>query len=1673
MQNTGSAHELVVHTVSSDSTAFFPLSFEVTTVAPGERTAIQVAYLPRATGEDHGTIVIHTSAGAFIVRLEGVGQQSPYSVAPLTGVTAPVGVHREYLLSMHNPFKETLWIKEVYTNEDFVRLALPAEKEVAARTVTIGRPPLSVADGQAAGAAPSPSVGAPNSAQNETAPNAWAIPPHTTRPVISLHFKGQSVGAYLGTLHIRLDRDSLLIPLELHAIEGSVYRAPDMVEFGVLTASNQREVRDVRVVNGGPLPLAITKVYATHPDQSLTLKSREGSVVPPFSEGVVATLTYVGLHQGKHSGSVTVRTNATTPSGARLEVPYSATVAHGGIQFHARGVTFRAVPGAAPVRRSIPLVNTFNTGLTVYSVVSQSDKVEILSEPDSLGARTADEPIAVRRFDALPNLDVRVHVGDTPARPFETVVHIFTNITRLSVPIRVYTGELEVLDASGRAPVDKLDFGVVATGPGLVHARELVLANPNPVSVMVGPVKMEGSKSLRASLGSPYQWKRIATIEGGEGDAPVLTPAHGGIALAPGEAAKVRVEARIAAVDEARGTLRTPTSHTPLRLPVSAQGMEGELLADPLSVAFGACYPGVAMSQQVWVTSTYPSDVRVVATHTDDKRLHVGLANPVLKPNVATHVADLVLDVGEGSPLSKTRSGDVVGTLVRETFAVAVTGAAGNMMTFAETAAFEALTAWWETSLGDGGGVNTTAVLQTDLAGNLSASLSASLAKPRLHRPDGDSDDGANVVDFGLVQRSTWASMMVDVYNPSALPMAAHLMPLGWTNPSEGKAGLLGEAIVSDMPFSVPPGATVEGIIPPLQTFAFGPVHFRPMEATGYEAVLHVKNNLTMLDEVLLRGSGGSGILRLEGLAGEGLPPRPELSLLDRRMPSCSIWGRCVSDEGLRAQSGRLDFELNGSHSGEGGDGGSSSSLWPPFGQAKMLTLTNDGDLPVYVHSVSQGSNTFAINETGVLGLLQPGQSAGVEVTFRPDCSARYSSAIMDVHTSIGPMRVSLEGSATDDLLNRCLSEAPLSLSELCLRASAMLTLVVLALMVAHVYAHELAPRLPTKATAVESQAAVPAGSQATACVTVSTSPRRADAKGSSVGTVSPRSVTERVSESDTTSRTSSAPTSRTTSSASSESGGASPPKSAPAPPATQAVAAAVSAKAESRGQAPLTDTTAGSRRERRRERERAEKARTVEQTVKPLPSQQQQQPASAPPAHAAAARPVPSASAATARAPPAVQPAVPQPQRQVDAPAMRRGAPIKAAAGTSLPSAKAAAACTRAQVPPTSLLPQAAQSTRPVLTPPSRWATATGGRPTASASVRPPPGYGFSSAPPAGAAAAPRNAQQAANAVPQAPLVQAQQRQGLGATPRQGGMHSSQHGNPQAVGAEAQARAQAPAGTQARVQADAIAQAQARARAEAKARADTQAAQAAQSTLAPTARPFTSSAASAGLSASVFSSLPGAAAAGASASQPLASSAAPLSAASSHLLQAHARSYAPHVPLAPSIATGGGPPLSAQHDRTPSFEIDLRRLMDRGLDESAPVGVGSAFNNTDPLDTFSPPVATEVADPPTSLGGLDALSSMGRGRLGEQGLLGGRLYDIWGDSGNGGAAGGGGGATWGGGAFAEPPSAAQDGWGDAFGFASGTNGGGGENAPAEGSPRHHLGGLFDKRDGAGPGGDF
>mmetsp|Transcript_10404 Transcript_10404/g.43048 ORF Transcript_10404/g.43048 Transcript_10404/m.43048 type:complete len:838 (-) Transcript_10404:1-2514(-) len=668
--NTGKSHEVVVHTISSDTTSFFPLGFEVTAVEAGGTAELQIAYLPRELGEDRGTLVVHTSAGAFIVRVEGAGELSPFNVQPLAGVTAPVGVRRDYLLSMHNPFSETLWVKEVFTNEDFARIVLPAQAQ-------------GFGD-EGAGA---------DQATEASSKNVWAIPPHSTRPIISLQFKGDTMGSYLGLLHIRTEQDTLMIPMEMQAIEGSVYRIPDEVDFGMLTTEHRWGKREVRVVNGGPLPLAINKVYASPLDSSLKLRGREGSVVAPYSEAVVAVLLHSGSKEGYYAGSVTIRTNATTPSGARMEVPYRAHVIHGSLLSNPRAVTFRASSGSAPVRRSIPLVNTFPTGLTVYSVLSEDKHVEVLSVPGSLGDQDASSMLTVAAGAALPPLEVRVAVGDAPARPFEAKVAVFTNMTTLRVAIRVYTGEVKVIadeppaekataasdSRDSRAPaVAALDFGLVGASAGLSHTRSVQLVNLNPVSVTVGPVKVEGLRSLALQLGEVYQRNRhIETIEA-EGETTV-TAGRGAVLLRPGDAVRLTVVATMVATGAASGVVAISTSHGPMRVPVSLEGVEGKLLADmQQTLDLGVTFPGVLMTQQVWVTSTYPKDVQVLASSSTDDRVTLVMRNRVLRPQVASHVADIIVNIGEGSLLSRD-SHLPDGTILPGGSVVAVAGGGRDM----------------------------------------------------------------------------------------------------------------------------------------------------------------------------------------------------------------------------------------------------------------------------------------------------------------------------------------------------------------------------------------------------------------------------------------------------------------------------------------------------------------------------------------------------------------------------------------------------------------------------------------------------------------------------------------------------------------------------------------------------------------------------------------------------------------------------------------------------------------------------------------------------------------------------------------------------------------------------------------------------------------------------------
>mgnify|MGYP001987443725 CR=1 FL=1 len=117
--------DLKLYTISSDNAQFHPAMFKAKTLAPGEKTTIQVIFLPRAIGSVDGTLVIQTSSGGYLYQIHGQGIENPYRLHAFVGATVPVGVLYNPAIRIHNPSQSTLHVKEVFTTEGFLHLSLP------------------------------------------------------------------------------------------------------------------------------------------------------------------------------------------------------------------------------------------------------------------------------------------------------------------------------------------------------------------------------------------------------------------------------------------------------------------------------------------------------------------------------------------------------------------------------------------------------------------------------------------------------------------------------------------------------------------------------------------------------------------------------------------------------------------------------------------------------------------------------------------------------------------------------------------------------------------------------------------------------------------------------------------------------------------------------------------------------------------------------------------------------------------------------------------------------------------------------------------------------------------------------------------------------------------------------------------------------------------------------------------------------------------------------------------------------------------------------------------------------------------------------------------------------------------------------------------------------------
>jgi len=107
IMNSCNGSRLQLLAAKSDNRQFFVTGFSEKLVAPGGTLTFPVCYLPQSVGAAKGSITIETGVDPLVVPLQGEGVESLYKMH--------VRVHGKshYVISLFNPFNETLFVEEV------------------------------------------------------------------------------------------------------------------------------------------------------------------------------------------------------------------------------------------------------------------------------------------------------------------------------------------------------------------------------------------------------------------------------------------------------------------------------------------------------------------------------------------------------------------------------------------------------------------------------------------------------------------------------------------------------------------------------------------------------------------------------------------------------------------------------------------------------------------------------------------------------------------------------------------------------------------------------------------------------------------------------------------------------------------------------------------------------------------------------------------------------------------------------------------------------------------------------------------------------------------------------------------------------------------------------------------------------------------------------------------------------------------------------------------------------------------------------------------------------------------------------------------------------------------------------------------------------------------------
>ncbi|XP_030582936.1 transmembrane protein 131 isoform X2 [Archocentrus centrarchus] len=852
-----SSEEISLISISATTAHFHASFFQNRIIPPGGNTSFDVVFLARVVGNVENTLFINTSHhGVFTYQVFGVGIPNPYRLRPFIGARVPVNSSFSPLINIHNPYSEPLQVVEMYSSGGDLHLELPT--------------------GQQGGTI-----------------KLWEIPPFETKGVMRASFSSRDVDNHTAFIRIKTNAPNedqfIILPVEVEVTSApGIYSSTEMLDFGTLRSQDRPKLLNLHLLNSGMKDVPITSVRTTPSNEAVTIDFK--AVTLKAGENRYTKVASISFDASKarrpyqFSGKITVK--AKEKSYSKLEIPYQADVLEGYLGFDHTATLFHIRDSPVdPVDRPIFLTNAFSFAIRIHHV-SLPEEAKTMFNVQNFSTPILIHPHESRYIFSLLFRPVR------PSIHIDSNILLITNASKFHLPVRAYTGFLEPLVLPPSLKENLLDFGIrSATDTSSII---FVVVNSNPIELEIKSWLVTGD-SLSMELLKTEKGNTTVAQTHLEELQNTSASHHKTVILASGYYAAFRVTLVAKALEGTYdGAVHLTTDYEILTIPVKAVIAVGTLNSSPKHIILPPSFPGKVVHQSFSIQSAFTQKVRLeqIRSLTEDIRFYykrLRNSKDELEPRRKSKVANIYFDAGlqcgdhcyVGLPFVLKSESKPHGLALQE-----------DIWDSDVDLHQKLLRRWNELNEHSGHQIEAVFEVNTDLQKNVQAKITAHLTWPSLV-------NSSQRITFPLTNTNSSSDEEVILQNPADVPVYVQVLPLALLpNPSvfSGKLadrfplGNLSNINIdtNTLEFQVHRNQTslmrsstgfVEGptrpfvynlLLQPGEVKSFN-VRFTPVGNHSVSSLLIVRNNLTVIDTIILHGRGTTESLKVGGkLPGQG-----------------------------------------------------------------------------------------------------------------------------------------------------------------------------------------------------------------------------------------------------------------------------------------------------------------------------------------------------------------------------------------------------------------------------------------------------------------------------------------------------------------------------------------------------------------------------------------------------------------------------------------------------------------------------------------------------------------------------------------------------------------------------------------------------------------------------------